>query len=138
MASDKIRIIRKVFAWVVGILVFFFGFHINDYIGFSDDSFASMAILILGIMIGARIGMAIYTGKLNGGVSPEKNRLFFLFIIFIIIMGIIGTISQVLLDEIFGKKSLWQILIAIPFSLSFGCLGIFLAQKLGILRRLGL
>lgn len=133
MSTNKFDTVRLIFAWIIGLLIVFVGFTFQDYIGIDDDSIGMIAILILSIMIGARIGMAIYTGKLNGNVSPKRNRLFFLFFIFIAIMGVFSSILQVITDKIFGKNSLWG---AIPFAIAFYGAGILLLEKLGILRLL--
>jgi hypothetical protein len=101
MKSPKRGPIRTIFAWLVGIsiglLLFGVGHELLTPI-LGEDSIAGIAIMFLTIMFASRIGMAIYAGQLNGGVSRNGNLLFLRWVAAISLLGCTGVLSELLLD----------------------------------------
>jgi hypothetical protein len=134
MKSAKLRPVRTILAWVVGILVGLF-LHAASTRLLDDvtvpDSIAGTALMILCYMIGARAGMAIYASQLNGGVSRDGNSLFFRWAGAILLLGITGALTELLLDMMLDSRWFKILIVA----LLLNGLGLLLLVKWRLLRK---
>ena len=74
-----------------------------------DSAFtiAGTTAMIVSIMLGARAGMAVHSGRLDGAMRPDRQLLFKAWLYGILFYGLIGAI----LFAIFDRRPGWEALI---------------------------
>lgn len=134
--NDSSERTRNVLAWTVGIasmvVMVGIGFSVLQFFGVqtefeNEDEMAPAlaAIIIVCIMLASRIGMAVYTGKLDGGVSEAGRLDFKAWILGISTWGFFGAVLYALIagEGFFSYALKYSLLVAAGVVIGLVCWG---------------